>query len=183
MNVVLIGMKHCGKSTLGAALARRWRCAFYDVDTMIEDTHACDTGIRAAVREIFARFGEDHFHQVEGHVVCELYLKLQEPERPHVVALGGRTATNERVRDLLAGIGTIVYIRVPPDELYRRVKASGLPPFVDAGDPQASFDEILRQREPEYERLADLTVDVGGLSVDAAADELVRRLQEYAHAG
>ena len=44
MNIVLIGMKYCGKSTLGAALARWWACPFYDVDRMIEQTYACDAG-------------------------------------------------------------------------------------------------------------------------------------------
>ena len=50
MNIVLIGMKHCGKSTLGEALARRWACPFHDVDAMIEATYACEAGRRSSIR-------------------------------------------------------------------------------------------------------------------------------------
>ena len=111
MNVVLIGMKHCGKSTLGAALARRRACPFYDVDRMIEQTDACDADETLTVRELFARHGERRFHQIESHVVCELYLKLDQPEATNVVALDGRTATNAQTSQLLAGMGLVVYLQ------------------------------------------------------------------------
>lgn len=177
MNVVLIGMKGSGKSTLGAALAKRWGCEFFDVDPMIEATHHCETGQRLPVREIFSRFGEDYFHKIEGNVVCELYLKLSDLEKPHVVALGGRTATNQRVRDLLHAIGTIVYLQVSPEELYERVSRGGIPPFLQAEDPKADFLALCRRREPEYEHLADVTANLDGMTIDQAVDELIRRIE------
>ena len=66
MNVVLIGMKHCGKSTLGSALAARWECPFHDVDTMIESTYQCDAQESLSVREILAEHGEPRFREIEG---------------------------------------------------------------------------------------------------------------------
>lgn len=182
MNVVLIGMKHCGKSTLGAALARRWACPFHDVDEMIESTHACDTGGRLTVREIFARLGEAYFHKLEGQVVCDLYMKLRTPDATNVVALGGRTAMNDSVRKLLDGIGLIVYLQVPPDELFARVQRSGLPPFLDEADPAGNFRALCRQRESHYEALADLVVNLDGFGVEAAVDAIVRRIEEHADA-
>ncbi|HOW17891.1 MAG TPA: shikimate kinase [Phycisphaerae bacterium] len=179
MNVVLIGMKHCGKSTIGAALARRWGCPFYDVDEMIEATHACESGRRLTAREIFVQFGEDYFHKIEGRVVCELYMKLFEPDSTHVVALGGRTAMNEGIRELLDGIGLTVYLQVAPEELLARVKRAGMPPFLDEADPVGDFLLLCRQREPQYERLADLTVNLDGLDVEAAVDAVARCIEEH----
>lgn len=75
MQVVLIGMKHCGKSTLGAALAARWGCPFFDVDPMMEAVYECDTGKRLTVRELWAAEGADIFRQLESQVVCDLYLR------------------------------------------------------------------------------------------------------------
>lgn len=182
MNVVLIGMKHCGKSTLGRALARRWGCPFHDVDAMIEATHACASGETLVTREIFSRHGEDYFHEVEGQVVCELYLTLERAGSTAVVALGGRTALNEAVSRLLGDIGLRVYLDVRPEELLARVMRSGVPPFLNPEDPEADFLALCRQRRPLYEAQADLVVNLDGLAPEQALEALVRRIEEHTHA-
>jgi shikimate kinase len=183
MNVVLIGMKHCGKSTTGKTLAARWGCPFYDVDPMIEDHYACDAGDTISVREIFERHGETYFHRVEGHVVCELYLKLDRPGGRSVVSLGGRTALNPSVCELLRAIGPIVYLRVAPDVIFERIKRTGIPPFLNPVDPAADFQTLYAQRHPRYAELADLTIDINGLTPDAAADSLESNIEGYRQGG
>ncbi len=169
MNIVLIGMKHCGKSTVGRVLAARFECPFYDVDPLIEAHHACDTDEGLSVREMFERHGETHFHRVEGHVVCELYLKLDQPGSRSVVSLGGRTALNSTVCELLRAIGPIVYLQLAPDVVFQRIERSGIPPFLGPHDPAGDFQALYHQRHPRYEDLADLTVDINGLDPEAAA--------------
>lgn len=182
MNVVLIGMKHCGKSSIGAALARRRGCPFYDVDPMIQEMHACENGEKLTVRELFAKHGESHFHRLEGHVVCELYLKLDRPGSVSVVALGGRTALNATVVSLLKAIGKVVYLRVPAEAIYRRIEQSGLPPFLDEGDPAGSFMRLYAQREPTYTELADVVVDLdGACDIQQAANKVMGIIEECDH--
>jgi shikimate kinase len=182
MNVLLIGMKHCGKSTLGKALAKRWDCPFFDVDPMIETNHACEYNEQLPVRRIFSQYGEQHFHRIEGHVVCELYLKLDHPGSSSVVSLGGRTALNETVCKLLSAIGLTVYLEVPADELFRRIEQHGLPPFLDTTNPKADFDRLYRERAPQYERLADLSVNLDNCTPEQAVDQLATRIEEHCHA-
>jgi shikimate kinase len=182
MNVLLIGMKHCGKSTLGQALARRWNCSFYDVDPMIEDNHACEADERLSVREIFSRYGEQHFHRIEGHVVCELYLKLDHPGSTSVVSLGGRTALNETICKLLSAIGLVVYIEVPAEELFHRIERKGLPPFLDDQNPKADFERLYRERAPQYQQLADVVVKLENCTPEQAVEKLVERIEEHCHA-
>jgi shikimate kinase len=177
MKAVLIGMKHCGKSTLGTALAARWGCPFQDVDRLIEDRYACEFGQRLTVREIFNQRGEDQFAEWEAQAVCELYLRLNESESPAVVALGGRTALNERISELLGGIGTVVYLEVSPEEMFARVLRGGLPSFINQEDPVMSFLELYHERVPHYRRRADLTVNLDGLSIAAALEKLCRELK------
>ena len=176
MNVVLIGMKHCGKSTLGSALAAQWQCPFYDVDRMIEEVHACNDGPWLSVREIFTTRGEEYFGELEAQVVSDLYLRLSDAKDPHVVALGGRTVLNERVTELLGGIGTVVYLEVSPEEMFQRVLRGGLPPFVNQEDPVMSFLELYKERVPHYQRAAQLIVNLNGLDVGASLEKLCREL-------
>jgi len=177
MKVVLIGMKHCGKSTLGRALAARWGCPFHDVDTLIEEQHACEAGRRLSVREIFNTLGETRFTELEAQAVSGLYLQLHESAGPVVVALGGRTALNARIGELLTGIGTMVYLEVSPEEMFRRVLLGGLPSFINRDDPVMSFLELYKERIPHYGRLAQVTVSLDGLNVAAALEKLCHALQ------
>ena len=176
MIVTLIGMKHCGKSTLGAALAARWGCPFFDVDQMIEERHACKTGEQLPVREIFKRQGEHRFHELETQVVCDLYLRLSDSKDNGVVAVGGRTALNTKVDELLTALGLIVYLEVSPEEMFARVQRGGLPPFVDEKDPMGHFAKLHAERAPHYRRLANLTVNLDGLNPEAALEKLCREL-------
>ena len=180
MNVILIGMKHCGKTTLGSALAARWDCPFYDIDRMIEEYNTAETGEQLSVRQIFTNGGEGRFRELEAKAVCDLFLRLGKSERSNVVAVGGRTALNKKVEALLSAMGLVVYLDVSPDEMFTRVTRSGLPPFVDENDPENHFLQLHKERAPHYRRLAHLTVNLDGLDVDAALEKLCRGVEEYA---
>jgi shikimate kinase len=179
VNVILIGMKHCGKTTLGSALAARWQCPFYDVDQMIEQYNERETGQRLTVREIFSKGGEERFRELEARAVCDLFLLLDKSEDSNVVAVGGRTALNKKVDALLSVMGLVVYLEVSPDEMFARVTRSGLPAFVDENDPENHFLKLHEERSPHYRRLARLTVNVDGLDADAAVEKLSRSIKEY----
>ncbi|HUI05940.1 MAG TPA: shikimate kinase [Verrucomicrobiae bacterium] len=179
MNVILIGMKHCGKTTLGSALAARWGCPFYDIDRMIEEYNSSETGQQLTVREIFTTGGEGRFRELEAKAVCDLFLRLDKSDGSNVVAVGGRTALNKKVEALLSAMGLVVYLDVSPDEMFTRVTRSGLPPFVDENDPENHFLQLHKERAPYYQRLARLTVKLDGLDADAALEKLCRGIEEY----
>jgi shikimate kinase len=181
----MVGARECRPhrdEALREALAERWGCPFHDVDRMIESHHACDYLETLSAREIFRQRGEERFHELESQVVCELYLSLSEARTAHVVAVGGRTALNPRIAELLSGIGLLVYIEVSPEEMWARVTRTGVPAFIESEDPARSFRELYQERAPQYRRLAALTVNVDGLSPAAALEKLCRGLEEYARA-
>ena len=65
-NVSIIGMPGCGKSTVGAALAKRLDKKFVDLDAEIERR----TGHN--IPDIFAQEGEDAFRRYEADVLAEV---------------------------------------------------------------------------------------------------------------
>lgn len=183
MNVVLMGMKHCGKSTVGEALASRWGCRYDDVDTLMEAAYARRGGPRRTIREIFQAAGDEGFQRLETFTVRELAADLARSGERRVIALGGRTPTNPEIEADLRRLGLKVYLEVEPDELFRRVALGGMPPFLDEADPKADFLALCARRVPNYERLADLKVNLDGLPPDEAVGRVAECIEEYMRAG
>ena len=186
MNVVLLGMKHCGKSTVGRGLAARWNCPFHDLDERIEaayarETNLTETGQPMSVHQIFETRGEQYFNQIEQRVIHRLYNELHLTGQLAVLSLGGRTPLNPALQDLLPVLGTCVFLKVDSEELLRRIKRNGLPPFLDASDPLANLVRLVGQREPAYQQLAELTVELGGLNPAESVDRVLNIIEEYQH--
>ena len=151
----------CGKSTVGAALARRLGWGFRDLDRWIEERHGL------TVAEIFRRRGEAFFHDEERRAA-----RAAARLRRYVVAAGGGAFAQDETREALRAGAVTVWIRCDPAVLRRRVPADGSRPLaVDRG----RMRRLLGEREPSY-RLADITVD----SSRAAPDEVAQRIAEAA---
>ncbi len=175
--VVLWGIKHCGKSTLGAALANRWRLPFLDSDRLLEEAFRIRTGRGLPTREIFRELGGEGFRRFEAETVDAL---AAEP-RLRVVALGGGAAVNPFLRPgTLAALGFRVFLDVADEVAFARVLRGGLPPFLaGAEDPFAEFRRINAERRKGYLAGADLVFPIAGERPAAeVAAELAARIEE-----
>jgi shikimate kinase len=168
VNVILIGLKHCGKSTLGRRLAKELGVAFVDTDALVCRLREQRTGENVSIREVFRAVGEQGFAELERQAVGELTWQLEEERREAVIALGGRTAMQKELHPALKQLGTVVYLQVDVEVLLARVLAGGVPPFLDPDNPQESFRAICRDRNQVYESLADVIVDLDGLDIPEA---------------
>ena len=179
MKVLLIGMTNSGKSTLGAELARRWGCAYHDVDQMIEALYSCLSPEPKSVREIYADHGAEAFADLESRAVTELFFLLDGPGESLVASVGGNTVTCGTARKLLDHLVLTVWLEVDPEVLYDRLTHKGAPAFLDGPDPRAQFLDLCRRRGEHYRRLADLRVDLTGLDVAAASGVPPRRRRVF----
>lgn len=175
MKIVLTGMKHCGKSTIGKLLAERWSCPFADTDAMLEGLFEQNYGEKLDCRGIFRRHGEDFFRNLEAEVVEQL--RAGRPMKSRVVALGGGLPVNPAVSGVLPELGHIVYLKIAPEVIFRRIERNGLPPYLDAARPFESFMEFYREREKIYESLAELTVTLEDMPPGKAAAAAARAIE------
>ena len=67
-SIVLAGIKHCGKSTLGALLARRYHAELTDTDRVLEECFQAENGRKLTTREIFLELGPEAFRRFEAAV-------------------------------------------------------------------------------------------------------------------
>lgn len=164
-NIYFVGMMGAGKTTIGRHLARRLKKRFVDCDHEIE----ARTGVRIPV--IFDIEGEAGFRKRESQV-----LQALSEERGLVLATGGGAVLAPQNRRLLAGSGLVIYLCVPPEELYARTKHDRNRPLLQVENPQEKIRELHAQRDPLYREIADIVLEGGGRSPLAVARELEREI-------
>jgi len=177
-SIVLCGVKHCGKSTLGNLLADRFGILFFDTDKLLQKQHTRNSGEILSPREIFNQKGEDFFRRLEADVVRGL---LDKPQQNRIVSLGGGVLSNPYIApEELKKLGYFVYLDIDLDLAFSRVKRNGLPPFlINEKDPITAFLNICHQRKPIYLKYADLTFEIkADAEPGLVADELAKTIEE-----
>ncbi len=168
MNIILTGMKHCGKSTHGKLLAERIGAQFYDTDDELAALYSEESGEAIAVREIFRKLGDTDFR------------KLEERTFVAVISLGGgMLASSKEFASKIRDAGLLIHLENSPFELYRRSIANGLPSFIDPKCPEESFMRLFRSRKEYYISYSHLTVNLEGFSVEDAFNKLFAEITEY----
>ncbi len=164
--VVLVGMMGAGKTAVGRDLARQLGVGFTDSDAEIE------AAANLTIAEIFARDGEPFFRQKEAQVIARL---LDGP--PGVLSVGGGAFLAPQTRALIAARGVSVWLKVPLDLLWARVRRKTTRPLLRTPDPRGTLARMLAEREPVY-ALADVTVEARpGDAVEATAARVLEALQ------
>jgi shikimate kinase len=174
-NVVVLGFKACGKSTVGRALAGKLKSGFTDLDRAVEKAHTRETGRSMTCREIYSSYGAEHFRELEQRVLKDIVA-----ESRGVIALGGGSLMDAPNPEELLKESLCVYLSVEPEELFSRVMSGGIPAFFDPQEPRASFEELCRQRLPLYLRLADIVADNTGRPAEEVAEEIAAAVDKTA---
>ncbi|HLI07313.1 MAG TPA: shikimate kinase [Ktedonobacteraceae bacterium] len=178
MRMILIGMKGCGKTTIGKMLAKTLDVPFLDADSEIESMHRRERGESLSFRQIFQRYGAAYFHALDARAL--LNLAHERASSDFVFACGGRTPLQQGNQAILARLGTVLFLNVEKSVLLRRILAQGIPAFFPyPDDPERSLDELLRERAPVYKRLAHLTVNIGEETCRQVVQMILRELRAY----
>lgn len=162
-NVVLVGPMGAGKSTVGAALARRLGRPHVDSDQFFVARHG-------SIAEFFVTHGESSFRREEERVVADL---LDSP-RPSVVSLGGGAILSESTRALLAA-HLVVMLDMSAEQARRRIGDGSTRPVLGS-DPMRRWAEVYTEREPLYRGVADVVIPAGDAPVARRAVTIVEAL-------
>ena len=153
MNLVLIGMPGCGKSTIARKLAEISGRPAVDIDQRIVELSGMP------IRDFFAQQGEARFRQIEAEILAEVTLQTGQ-----IIATGGGIVKDwENVRRLRQS-GKVYFLDRSLDQLE-----------TDPSRPLSSSREALRQlydqRIDLYRAACDQQIENNG-----SADETARRL-------
>ncbi len=158
-NIVLIGMPGVGKSTIGVVLAKVLGYQFVDADLVIQEKEG------KLLCEIIEEVGADGFIEVENRINSQI--------KAHhaIIATGGSVVYGREAMEHLRQIGTVIYLKLPYEELNRRlcdIKGRG----VVLKDGQTLRD-LYEERVPLYEKYADITVDEHQLTVEETIEKIM----------
>ena len=139
-NISLIGMPGCGKSTIGAALAKRLNKTFVDLDEEIERR----TGNN--IPDIFAHEGEEAFRRYEAETLADIGKRTGQ-----VIACGGGIIKTPANVHAMRQNGCVLWVQRPLGKL-----ATGGRPLSQGG---AALKQLQAERTPLYRAAAHAVLD------------------------
>jgi len=169
MNIVLIGYRGSGKTSIGWELARKLHMPFVDTDQLLMQR------ARQSIRDIFAAKGEAYFRDLEQQIVAEVAAQDNT-----VIAAGGGVVLRPANVAALQAQGKVIWLQADPSVLYQRITGDGASgqtrPNLTAHGGLTEVQTLLAQRTPLYQAAAHLTLDVTALSIAQAVEHIQRLL-------
>lgn len=165
MNIVLIGYRCTGKTSVGKGISERFGIPFYDTDELIKE-HTGKT-----IKEIVDHGGWEAFRKEEKTVIRGL-----SSSEDAVISVGGGAVMDIENREALKRSGLFLWFTADVGTILERMKDDRTgdeqrPPLSGSG-LEREISEILKQRTPIYRQLADFTIDTAGKEIEAIVDEV-----------
>lgn len=163
MNIVLIGYRGTGKSTVGRLLAARSGRTLVSTDAEIV------ARAKRAIPEIVAQEGWDYFRDLESDICRELAGRDQ-----LVIDTGGGAILRPQNVEALKKSGRLFWLTASVETIATRIggdnqrpSLTGTKSFVD------EVADVLRERTPKYQVAADHVVATDDRSVDQLVETLL----------
>lgn len=172
--IILLGLRGSGKSTLGKLLAARLITDFVDLDFVTAGL----LGAASAADAIRAG-GLPGFREAEVRA-----LQMPRSTGAGVLALGGGTPTAHGAIPALLTLRTrgarLVYLRGGPSTLRARLSTTDLDarPSLTGAPVLEEIDRLFAERDPLYRSLADNVVEIDGRTVEESLDDIAAAVRK-----
>ena len=158
--IFLVGMMGAGKTSLGKTLAKQSGLPFLDTDAYIK----VQTG--QSIPEIFSTKGEVAFRKMEEECFHSLTPNAQ------WIATGGGFPCFNDLMVKMKQLGTVVYLKMTPEELNKRIQSVANRPLLQTSEPINELTRLLLERAEIYE-MADFVING-----NQTTDNLVKEIQK-----
>lgn len=163
-NIVLIGMPGAGKSTIGVVLAKILGYEFMDSDLLIQKQEG------KVLHRLISELGIDGFLAIENQVNRDIHTQNT------VISTGGSVVYGDEAMKSLGQEGIIVYIQLSYETLKRRLGDLNKRGVVLKKG--YTLLDLYNERCPLYEKYADVTVNVDGLTIEGAIEAMRNAVED-----
>jgi shikimate kinase len=170
MNIVLIGYRGSGKSTVGSRLAARLQMRFVDIDDLIEERQG------VPISGIVKSHGWGHFRKLERNTIEEI------SKGNHLIIApgGGAVLDTDNVKALRIN-GVIIWLKADKQTLLKRMNqdpgTNTRRPTLTGKGTSEELKEVMSLREPIYERASEIQIDTSTLDVEAVVENILTVLK------
>ena len=169
-DIILVGPKHCGKTSAGKALASLFSCSFIDLDELILQI----TG--KTPRRLYDE-GQAVFQKAEADALASIIAIAgvgNNDQDKRIIATGGGIIDNPEAAVLLSRLknsgAVILHLNLPAASAWQRITAEGdLPPFLRTENPQENHSSLHERRCAAYQQIASFSIYVEGKSPEEIA--------------
>lgn len=190
MNIILLGIKHSGKTTVGRALAAALGVDFFDTDDVIKNVIEKDEGLDA--RSLFQLKGKDAFMAAE-RAACDYIVGLK--RKNLVIATGGGICDNSAALEVLRPFGIFIFLDTTESVAFGRVmkeavKTSGgwenLPAFITRPfgreeltkkEVACAFSTFYKKRHKAYLALSPVVIK-NSKSIADTVDSIKKAIED-----
>lgn len=151
-----------GKSMIARALVKKTGAESAEMDELIERQQGM------AITEIFQKYGEEHFRNLETELLRSLAEKTD-----LIVSCGGGSVLRDENAALMKENGCIVLLTAAPETIYERVKDSKNRPVLNGNMNVAYIRELMEKRRARYEAVADIRIATDGKDADTICEEIL----------
>jgi len=163
MNIVLVGYRGTGKSTVGRLLASRLGRELVSTDAEIIKR------AQRSIPEIVAQKGWEHFRDLESDICREFAGRDQ-----LVIDTGGGAILRVQNVEALKKNGTVFWLTASVETIAKRIGSNNQRPsltgtksFVD------EIQDVLRERTPKYQAAADHSIVTDNRSVNQLVETIL----------
>ena len=163
MNIVLIGYRGTGKSTVGRLLAARLGRELVSTDAEIVKR------AKRTIPEIVAQEGWEYFRNLESNICRE----LADHDKLVIDTGGGAILRTENVEALKKN-GSVFWLTASVETIAKRIgdgnqrpSLTGTKSFVD------EIQDVLRERTPKYQAAADHSIATDNRSISQLVDMIL----------
>ena len=167
-NIVLVGMRGSGKTTVSKQLAEKLAIEHLDLDTLMSQK------LGASTADIVAEHGWDYFRDQEAAITKEVSALNQK-----LISTGGGVVLRPENVASLQKNGTVVMLHASPEVLVARLgDSSDRPALTDAETLEEEVEQVLAERQKLYEDAADVIIDTDSLSPEQVVAEILSLLDQ-----
>ncbi len=162
MNIVLIGYRGTGKSTVGKRLAARLGRECLSTDAEIV------TRAKRTIPEIVAQEGWEYFRDLESAVCRDLAGRDQ-----LVLDTGGGAILRPQNVEALKKSGKLFWLTASVETIAKRIGGDNQRPSLTGTKSFIEeIQDVLREREPKYQAAADHVIPTDGRTIDQLVETI-----------
>ena len=169
MNIILIGYRCSGKTSVGKHLARKLGWPFVDTDDRLKEKDG------RSVKDIVEEDGWEGFRRLEQEVIQEVCSR-----DGTVIATGGGAILDSANVAAMQKSGRVVWLKVSPPTVQQRMdRDDNTDEQRPALTSKGLYDEIidvLKARTPLYERAMDVVIDTDDKDTVEIVDAIIREI-------